>query len=511
MGKLSGQMDLSREEAHKHYQKVMQRAKPEEWVSVCRFLARNDLFFLIYYVLGRKDIDHDWLYARCREVQAKPDGYLDLWFRDGYKSTIITYGKTIQDILRNPNITVGIFSCTRPIAKAFLRQIKLEFEGNDKLKYLFPDILYPNPKKSSPKWSEDDGIVVKRSVNPKESTVEAHGLVDGQPTSKHFKLMVYDDVVTRESVATPGMIEKTNAAWELSRNLSTVGGKTRYIGTRYHSADTYALMMERKAAIPRIYTATDNGEPDGKPLLWDKETLQKKMAEMGTFVAAAQLFQNPKLQALAGFDLDDFRYWPADQFTNLNLYLLVDPANEKSKKSDYTVFILIGLGEDNNYYVVDIIRDRLSLTEKGNVLFKLHRSYRPIMVGYEKYGMQTDIQHFEDRMSRENYRFTITPLGGQVGKQDRIMGLLPIVEEHRIYLPDRCIHQDYTGTQVDNVKVFLNEEVIQFPFSVHDDILDCLARILDPDVHAVPPRPRDSLLFGGKRQEMVDNDYDPLA
>ena len=37
---------------------------------------------------------------------------------------------------------------------------------------------------------------------------EAHGLVDGQPTSRHFRLRVYNDVVVPESVYTPEQIQK---------------------------------------------------------------------------------------------------------------------------------------------------------------------------------------------------------------------------------------------------------------------------------------------------------------
>jgi len=185
---------MTRNETHQKYKSLLLAARIKgETQGAMRELAKRDLFFLLVYIFGRKDVDRDWLYDRCREVQKDPDGYIDLWFREGYKSTIITYALTIQDILNDPEITVGIFSATRPIAKAFLRQIKREFEDNAKLKVLFPEICYENPRKESPKWSEDDGIIVKRKSNPKESTVEAWGLVDGQPTGRHFRLMVPHD------------------------------------------------------------------------------------------------------------------------------------------------------------------------------------------------------------------------------------------------------------------------------------------------------------------------------
>jgi hypothetical protein len=153
------------------------------WASFERQLGRADLFYLLVRLLRRPDINRDWLFERCREVQAEPDGRLDLWMREGYKSTIGTFGLTIQDILKDPEITVGIFSHTRPIAKGFLRQIKREFEDNLDLQQLYPEILWDNPGKDAPSWSEDSGLVVRRGQNPKEATIEAHGLVDGQPTA----------------------------------------------------------------------------------------------------------------------------------------------------------------------------------------------------------------------------------------------------------------------------------------------------------------------------------------
>ena len=60
--------------------------------------------------------------------------YIDLWARFHYKSSIITFAGVIQEVMCDPEITVAIFSVTRPIAAKFLHQIKEEFEQNLTLK-----------------------------------------------------------------------------------------------------------------------------------------------------------------------------------------------------------------------------------------------------------------------------------------------------------------------------------------------------------------------------------------
>jgi phage terminase large subunit-like protein len=374
--------------------------------------------------------------------------------------------------------TFGIFSHTRPIAKDFLKQIKVELETNDLLKDVFPDILYEDPQTQSPKWSEDGGLVVKRKSNPKESTLEAHGLVDGQPTGKHFTVRIYDDVVTEKAVTTPDMIKKVNDQWGLSLNLGVEGGIERYVGTRYRYNDTYSKIME---GVPvRKYAATDDGTADGKPVFRSQAWVDDKK-RAGSYTFGCQQLLDPIADSLMSFSEEHLNYYEIEPSNNdTNNYILCDPANEKKKESDYTSFWVLGLAEDQNFYVKYLLRDRLSLTERWDVLLELHQTYRPLGVAYEKYGMQADIDHFKDRMEKIGYRFVITPVGGNtMMKNDRVLRLLPYFEQDRIWLPKRQVQLLKDGTTKDMVSTFVNDEYLAFPVGIHPDMLDSLSRIVD--------------------------------
>jgi predicted phage terminase large subunit-like protein len=460
----------------------------------CRNLCRLNLYFLLRYGCRRKDLEHPWFYERCNEVQQSSNGHLDLWAREHGKSSIITFGTTIMDILQSHGEdpiegwegiepTFGIFSHTRPVAKGFLRQIKREFEMNALLKECFPDILWADARKQAPKWSEDDGIVVKRKGNPKEATVEAWGLVDGQPTGKHFFVLIYDDVVTRESVTTPDMIRKTTEAMELSYNLGIDGGLRRAAGTRYHYNDTYRTVIERGTLALRKYPATHDGTSDGEPILWSRETLAEKRRDMGPYTFATQLLLDPKADDTQGFRREWLQhYGDVKRGAGFNKYILVDPASSRKDNADYTSMWVIGLADDDNYYALDMVRDRLSLTERAEALFKLHRKWKPVEVRYEQYGLQADIEHIKERMNRENYRFKIIEVGGRVSKSDRIKRLVPLFEQGRIWLPPALYATNREGRNENLVEVFIEQEYVAFPVGGHDDMLDALARIAEPEL-----------------------------
>ena len=451
--------------------------------AVMRQLCLSDRFFLITRVLRRPDARDEHLYKMCRLVESDPDGYLDLWAREHYKTSFITFAGSIQEVLKDSEITIGIFSFTKPIAKSFLRQIKRELESNELLKTLFDDVLWEDPRKQSKSlgfsWSVDGGITVKRRGNMKESTIEAWGLTDGQPTSAHFHLRIYNDIVTRDTVRTAAGIANTTDGWELSLNLGRGAYRQWYEGTIYDNADTYSVIRDRRAAEVRLMPATLDRLETGIPVMKSREEIAQKRRTMGLYNFSCQWLLSPEKAGSMGFELNWLRYWPADRVSGMSLYLFVDPASSKKATADFTTMGIIGLGRDRKKYFVDGLRERLNLKERTDKLFSFIYTYHPMTVYYEKYGMQSDIEHIEQEMDRRNYRFDLQAVGGGVAKVDRINRLGPDFENGVWYFPQVLRKVDPTGARYDLMYEFIHREFLEWPFPSHDDFMDMISRIYD--------------------------------
>jgi hypothetical protein len=485
-----------------------------------RLLCLEDRYYLLTVVLNRPDMKDPWLYARCREVEKDPDGYLDLWAREHGKSSIITFAGSIQEILRDPETTIGIFSHTAPDAKKFVQQIKAELETNRALQVLFPEVLWELPQRDATLWSVEKGIIVKRASNPREATVEGHGVVDSQPVGAHFKLMIFDDLVTALSVSTPEQVKKTTDMHALADNLGARGsdGMIRkwHIGTRYHFRDTYQELLDRKSLIPRIYPATDDGTRDGNPVLLTAEAWAAKKRDMPSAILAAQMLQNPAAGNEALFKKEWLRFSEIRPMT-LTVCITCDPGRSKKKGSDSTVMHVQGYDVGRNRYLLDGYHHKMALQERWQRLRDLYLKWTKepgiqyVKVGYEAYGAEADLDYFLERMEVERISFRIEelrwPRDEPGSKFDRIQRDEPDFRNGKIILAkvlDKEAEQQAKlraqgrGYQVfspvrridENRQTYglnkrLLEEYLVYPFSPHDDGLDCLSRFHDMNME--PP------------------------
>lgn len=182
----------------------------------------------------------------------------------------------------------------------------------------------------------------------------------------------------------------------------------------------------------------------------------------------------------------------------MNLCILVDPAGgddlkkKKRKFSDWTVMIVLGLAADNNYYILDMIRDRLNPTERVETLFMLHRKWNDLAgkspkVGYEKYGMMADTHYIREKNKQDSYHFPLVELGGQMIKEERIRRLIPDMQNGRLYFPATLAYVDVEGRKFDLI-VEMKGEMANFPRARHDDILDALSRLYTPELYLTFPK-----------------------
>jgi len=489
---------LTLEDSIKLYIDLRTNNSPQEFRLIERCLCKLDLFYLMTNVLnqkGKEMLFHNWLYSRIRDVQNEPDFCLDLWGRGHFKTTILTIGQTIRDILNNPEISVCLVSFNTTTARdLFMKPIKTEFEQNVKLKYLFPEIFPEHIYDNS--WNKDEITVARTSIG-KEPTVVGFGLDNIQP-GRHYDLLVLDDIICENTVATSDLIAKTAANYSAIQPLGHVGSKWRIIGTTYHSQDIYNTIITKGNFKLRKHPARVGGQPDGELVFMSEEGYKIFTKEMTNKSIACQMLLDPAGMGQRTFDEKWLKFYTfRDEINSMgwNIYILCDPATSQSKRADYTVMVVAAIGMDGCYYICDIIRDKLSLTDKAATIFNLCERWKPISVGWETTGQNSDIQYIEEMMDSKKFHFNIKPLKtpSTKTKVQRIEVLEPLFKEGKVFLPPigSIIHKDFQNNEYDPIKLFINDEYSDFPLSEHDDILDALCRIKDPVMAVINPNRRE--------------------
>lgn len=256
-----------------------------------------------------------------------------------------------------------------------------------------------------------------------------------------------------------------------------------------------------------------------------RETLDRIRLDMSEYNYAGQFLQSPVPMGGGEFKDGWIQYYKPGSVKpkEMNLCILVDQAggeelNKKKRKlSDWTVIMVIGLAPDNNYYVLDMVRDRLNPTDRIETIFMMHRKWnaltgKPPRVGCEQIGLMTDTHYIKEKQKQDAYHFSIVPLGSgqRITKEERIRKLIPIMQQHRFYVPDSLIYIDGEGRRWDLVREFIDVELATFPKSRYDDIIDDASRVLDEELCMNFPKPKVGTVakaFKQARDERQSSDW----
>jgi phage terminase large subunit-like protein len=190
---------------------------------------------------------------------------------------------------------------------------------------------------------------------------------------------------------------------------------------------------------------------------------------------------------------------------------MVDPAHSKKRGSDNTAMAVIGIDAGNNKYLLDGYRHKMGLRERWEALKGLRKVWlaqpgvQQVQVGYERYGMQADLEFFEEQMQKDKDAFEIIELNwtsdGAQAKDDRVQRLQPDFMAHKFYMAavvqgetanqKRITEQgqsfrvfrpvnrrDHEGNVYSLNKGFL-EEFLTYPFSSKKDLIDACSRLYD--------------------------------
>jgi len=240
-------------------------------------------------------------------------------------------------------------------------------------------------------------------------------------------------------------------------------------------------------------------QPDDTPLWEYKHNIQQlktmQMADVQVF--AGQFQQQPVPSGGAEFKVENYQFYEGiNSYGGMNIYIIVDPGGDRKKKgADFTAIRVWALHTDNNYYLVNTVRDRLNSTERVNKIFSLQKKYsalcgKPVPVIYKVRSFIVESHYIKERMNKENYRFPLIEVNERGDKNERIRRMIPATEERRFYLPRSFNYVDYMGKNKDLVKDFLDHEVAVFPVSAHDDMLDADSELFNKELEHVIMFPR---------------------
>lgn len=456
--------------------------------------------------------------------------------RNHSKSTLITFLYVIWSLVTQRKFFTVIISDISRISVGHTRNIKEEFESNERLCNDWGIILGREwesltgaAKGEKEKWTDEEFVIGFKKWDTQNnrwsSELEDRAKVLARMANNPLRglrfgfrrpdLVIADDLENDELVDTSVQREKLANWWDSAVEPMIEPppvGQIVLVGTVLHYGSLLNTMLNRSDLyVTRRYQAIiskDNGsgEKEQVPLWPERFSLERLAALKSKNVLAFQkeYMNDPRDDTTRTFrsswmqwyDARDLGYRPQTKkwyFRGkpLVFYTGVDWTVGKDDQSDYFAMVMIGRTPDNEIIVFDIVNERVDVANQVNKIIQQNQSYSIQMNGIEGNG-------FQHALIQQVLRKALVPIReirhmSRKKKQIRIEGLAPFFEQSKIFMR-KCTESEIKrdditkdpsqehGYYFDETRMVvvhpefwkMYEQLMTYPRSQHDDILDAL-------------------------------------
>lgn len=303
--------------------------------------------------------------------------------------------------------------------------------------------------------------------------------VGGAITGRGANILIIDDPIKNREEAESQVVRDKIWNWYTSTAYTRLekGGAVILILTRWHKDDLAGRLLKAQEAggdkwevikFPAVATKDEPFRKEGEALWrekYDLKALEQIKKTVGLYDWSALYMQEPISSETQEFKEEYFQYRTMDEVRALNTRntLTIDTAISQKASADNTGFCL-NFTDRENKWNLKAWKKKMSPLELIDDLFSIYDMFRIEVIGIEKTIYLQAIKPFlDDEMRKRNKFLNIVELQhNQTAKETRIRALLPRYESRSIFhIKGQC------GD--------LEEEEVNFPQGVHDDVLDATA------------------------------------
>ena len=492
----------------------------DELIELIKQTSKVSLWFFLKYIAGFSgpyaDLTDHLHVDMCnyRQKMLTP-GIKGAAFipRSMYKTTIFSHGANAWELLRDPNLRIGMVGSVATMAEQNMHQTQRTFDSNPLMREIFPAYCPPRGLKNNiiqKRWNDVEMVMPNRTIDMPEASIKCIGAM-ASAQGNHFDLMCADDLVGEKQLSadhssSDEMYKIGN--WFLSNQdtllVSPLTSRVFLSATRYSLDDAYEVIMEnikvKEGYWDEILYETN---PEGYwhvyyrmaieqdelifPEKVNKEFLTR-LKKVNPWSYYTQYLNNPHDAQVSEFSEYSTRpcfldYSRTKGYTivvskgpkpveiplgTCEVIIGVDPAASEKRMSIRTsrsaIVVVARDSEDNRYYIDGSV-GYYEPTKLLDEIFRLYTKYKSYirMTAVEAAGafkMFYSLVGVEQR--RRGIYLGLRPISALPDKDAKIRNFIqPLLDRGQIYV---------NGTIGD----YIDEEIMTFPGGMKKDLLDAM-------------------------------------